>query len=88
MPVTKTAKRALRNSKAKKSVNDKLITQTEISIRKAKKSPTDKNLKEATSLLDRAVKRKIYHKNKVARLKSSLSKLLKPKTSQKTPKGK
>lgn len=77
MPVTKTAKRALRSSKQKEAVNKKLMTRLEVAVRKAKKSPTIKNVREASSLTDKAAKNKIYHKNKAARLKSQLSKLVK-----------
>jgi small subunit ribosomal protein S20 len=77
MPVTKTAERALRVSKRKKEVNDLLRKRLEIAIRKIKKSPTQKNLTDAISLIDRSAKRNLFHKNKAARLKSSLSKLIK-----------
>jgi len=79
MPVTKTAKRALRVSKRKEASNKVFMARLEVSLRKAKKSPTVKNITEAFSLLDRASKKKIFHKNKASRIKSNLSKLLKPK---------
>lgn len=81
MPVTKTAKRALRVSLRKRSVNETLRKSIEIAENKAKKSPTLKNISAVFSLADRAKKRKIVHKNKVAHLKSKFSKLL---TSKKT----
>ncbi|QQS39003.1 30S ribosomal protein S20 [Candidatus Woesebacteria bacterium] len=82
MPVTVTAKRALRGSKRKEAVNKKRMTLLSIALRKAVKSPNDKTLKTAVSLLDRANKNKLIHKNKVARIKSRLSKLgKKPKSS-------
>ncbi len=76
MPVTKTAKRALRSSARKESVNRAAISKLEVSIRLAKKSKTEKDIKLAVSLADRASKKKIIHSNKAARIKSSLSKLL------------
>jgi len=79
MPVTKTAKRALRSSRKKEEVNKKIISNLEIAIRAAKKSKTSKAIIEAISLADRASKKKVIHKNKAARIKSTLSKLL-PKT--------
>lgn len=89
MPVTKTAKRALRVSKRKKSVNDLLRSRLEIALRAAKKSPTAKSVTEAKSLIDRAAKKGLFHKNKAARLKSQISKLAKPKASKtKTAKSK
>jgi len=77
MPVTKTAKRALRVSKRKKLVNDKIVANLESSIRLAKKEKTKKTVSKAISFADRAAKVKFIHKNKAARLKSQLSKLLK-----------
>lgn len=77
MPVTKTAKRALRSSKRKAKVNAKIISGLEIAIRLAKKSHARKNILKAISLADCAAKKKTIHKNKAARIKSILSKLLK-----------
>lgn len=86
MPVTKTAKRALRSSKKKALVNRVTKTRLEIALRLAQKDKSVKTVKEAISLADRAAKRKIIHQNKAARLKSSLSKLLPKKTTKKTKK--
>jgi len=77
MPVTKTAKRALRSSKRKEASNKILISRFEVALRNAKKSPTLKNIKAATSLTDKVSKNNIFHKNKAARIKSRLSKLVK-----------
>lgn len=79
MPVTKTAKRALRSSKIKESVNKLIVSQLEVAIRKAKKLKTKDQVIKAISLTDRTAKKGVIHKNKAARLKSQLSKLL-PKT--------
>ncbi len=79
MPVTKTAKRALRGSKRKEKVNTQLRTRLEIAIRLAKRETSKKTVTEAISLVDRAAKKGLFHKNKAARLKSSLSKLTKKK---------
>lgn len=91
MPVTKTAKRALRSSKRKAEVNKKIVSNLEIALRKAKKSKTEKAVLTAISLADRAAKRHVIHKNKAARIKSTLSKLLpkaKPQKKLKTSKDK
>ncbi|MBU0572593.1 30S ribosomal protein S20 [Patescibacteria group bacterium] len=85
MPVTKTAKRALRSSKKKALINRTLKSRLEIAVRLAKKEKSGKTVGEAISLTDRAVKRNIIHRNKAARIKSGLSKLL-PKKSSKKPK--
>ncbi|HWA52233.1 MAG TPA: 30S ribosomal protein S20 [Patescibacteria group bacterium] len=81
MPVTVSAKRALRGSTKKGIINLSIIKKLEAAIRQAKKSKSDKAIKSAMSLADRAAKKHTIHKNKAARIKSSLSKL--NKTSKK-----
>lgn len=78
MPVTKTAKRALRVSKKKLTVNEALRRSLEIAEAKARKSPTAKNVSSVFSIADRAKKKKIMHANKVAHIKAAFAKLLKP----------
>ncbi len=75
MPVTKTAKRALRGSKRKEAVNKITRSNLEIAVRVAKKDKTKKSIQNAISLADRAAKKNLIHKNKAARVKSALSKL-------------
>jgi small subunit ribosomal protein S20 len=84
MPVTKTAKRALRGSLRKQRVNKALMTRLEIALRTAKKSKKEKDIRTAFSLADKAAKKKIIHKNKAARIKASLSKLTFLKKSSKS----
>ncbi len=74
MPVTKTAKRALRVSKRKQLVNKIIISRLEAAIREAKKGRKKASIIKAISLADRAAKKKIIHKNKAARIKSQLTK--------------
>lgn len=88
MPVTKTAKRALRGSLRKQKVNKALMSRLEIAMRMAKKDRKEKDIKTAISLTDRVAKKKIIHKNKAARMKSSLSKLLPSKSGKKSTKSK
>jgi ribosomal protein S20 len=85
MPVTKTAKRALRGSKNKTAVNKKITTNLEIAMRMAKRSKKTVDILKVISLADRASKKKVIHKNKAARIKSAFSKLL-PRVTPKTPK--
>jgi small subunit ribosomal protein S20 len=76
MPVSQTAKRALRSSK-RKAVQNKLIkTRLEVAIRDVKKKKTKKAAKKAVSEIDRAAKKGTIHRNKAARLKSKLAHLL------------
>ena len=76
MPVTKTAKRAVRSSKRKLSVNKLITAKLERLVKAAKKAKTKEGVSAASSIADRAVKKKVIHKNKAARIKSQLSKLL------------
>ncbi|WKZ25300.1 MAG: 30S ribosomal protein S20 [bacterium] len=76
MPVTKTAKRALRGSKRKEIVNKITLSGLEIAVKKAKKSKDLKSIQKATSLTDRAAKENTIHKNKAGRIKSQLAKLM------------
>ena len=75
MPITKTAKRALRSSKRKASVNFEIKRKLEIALRDAKKSKSLKEIKKAISLADKASKKKVIHKNKASRIKKNLFKL-------------
>lgn len=76
MPVTKTAKRALRGSKRKEIINKIILSKLEVAIKAAKKGKSKKAVETAASLADRAAKTATIHKNKAARIKSQLSKLL------------
>lgn len=86
MPVSSSAKRALRASRRKALVNKNIIKELEASIRQAKRLKTKASIQKASSLADRAAKKKVIHKNKANRIKSSLSKLVKPATKAKVAK--
>ncbi|HLD92331.1 MAG TPA: 30S ribosomal protein S20 [Patescibacteria group bacterium] len=75
MPVTKTAKRALRSSKKKESINKTILSKLEIAIKLAKKTKSKKNIESAVSLTDKAAKKKVIHANKAGNIKSQLSKI-------------
>lgn len=79
MPVTKTAKRALRVSKRKYQQNQKIRTEMEAAVRIGKNSKKREDILRAVSLVDRAAKKNVIHKNKAARIKSSLNKIAGPK---------
>ncbi len=74
MPVTTSAKKALRRDRRRKTVNLRIKKKMKAALRRAKEEPTKKNLSLAYSAIDRAVKKKVIHKNKAVRLKSRLSK--------------
>ncbi len=86
MPVTKSAKRALRGSKKKESINKLIMSKLEVAVRQAQKGKTSAKILAAVSLADKAAKKKVIHKNKAARMKSQLSKLMpeKAKSESKT----
>ena len=86
MPVTATAKRALRVSDRKALVNKNIIKELEVAIRHAKRTKTMEAVKKAASLADRAAKKHVLHKNKAGRIKSALSKLVKPAAKPKAKK--
>lgn len=79
MPAIKSAKKKLRQDKKRQLSNLKIKDALKAAIKAAKANPSDKTVKEAFSAADKAAKHFIVHKNKAARIKASLSKLL-PKT--------
>lgn len=76
MPIVKSAKKKLRADKKRKAFNRKLANILNSSIKNAEKLPSQKNIQEAISIVDKSAKKNIIHKNKASRLKSKLSKLL------------
>ncbi len=86
MPVTKTAKRALRSSEKKASVNKIITSKLSYAIRKALKSGSLKDISVVYSLADRASKKKLIHKNKASRIKARISNALAKATKKETPK--
>lgn len=85
MPVTKSAKKKLRQDKKRTLENRKAKNFLRDAIKKARKNPAEKNIIQATKLIDKAVKKYIIHRNKAARLKSSLSKLISKKNKTTAP---
>lgn len=76
MPVTKSAKKKLRQDKKRTLVNQK----TQNALKKAIKIVQKKkagDLGVLFSMIDKSVKNNFMHKNKAARLKSSLAKTVK-----------
>ncbi|MFH1832748.1 MAG: 30S ribosomal protein S20 [Candidatus Levyibacteriota bacterium] len=81
MPVTKSAKKKLRQDKERTKRNKKLLGTLKDLIHKAKKERTQNSVEDAVKMADKARKKHLIHKNKVARIKSSLAKV----TGKKTP---
>ena len=85
MPLLQNAKKALRSSKRKTAINQTLKSKTRTLIKKAKLEPTADKISAAFSTIDKSVKKNLMHKNKAARVKSGLSKLVvQTKTEKKT----
>lgn len=83
MPITSSAKKALRSSAHKAAFNLKRKDAFSDAVKKIKKLVVAKNIKEAEALLptafkaiDKACKTKLIHKNTAARKKSRLAKML------------
>lgn len=79
MPVIKSAKKKLRQDQKRTAQNNHLETLVKRAFKKALKTPSEKTVNAAISLADKAAKKNIFHKNKAARMKSTLAKLLKSK---------
>ncbi len=82
MPIIKSAKKKQRADKTKEKRNNILRSLLKKALKEAKKSPTPAHVAHATKILDKLAKNNIIHKNKAARIKSSLSKKISPKKRQ------
>src|SRR5260221_12569614 len=83
MPVIKSAKKKLRQEKKRTVANSAYTEAMKSAVKAAKKSPTEKTVSVAFTAIDKAAKKFVVHKNKAARMKSSLSHLLAGKSSKK-----
>jgi small subunit ribosomal protein S20 len=80
MPVIKSAKKKLKVDRKRESANKKTESSIDFVIKKAQKKPTPTSIREAFKAIDKGVKKNIFHKNKGARMKSKLSKLINKKS--------
>jgi small subunit ribosomal protein S20 len=78
MPVIKSAIKKLRKDRKREKENDTFRAALEKAIKAAKKAKTAKSVSSAVSIIDKAVKKNLLHKNRAARFKSQLSKLARP----------
>lgn len=76
MPVIKSAKKKLRQDKKRTVARAKQETSLKDAVKAAKSKPTAETVRLATKAADKAAKKHIIHKNKAARIKSALSKLI------------
>lgn len=73
MPVIKSAIKKLRRDKKLERENDAFRGTLEHAIKTAQKSRAKKDVSFAFSMIDKAVKKHLIHKNKAARLKSKFA---------------
>ncbi|MFA5750186.1 MAG: 30S ribosomal protein S20 [Candidatus Shapirobacteria bacterium] len=85
MPISLSAKKSLRKSLKNKKDNVLFKNKLKLSVKKFLAKPNSESLKEVYSILDKSVKKGIFHKNKTARLKSNFSKKVKDKDIVKAP---
>ena len=88
MPVIKSAIKKLRRDRKVTRANNLFRASLNHALKTANKQKTAKAVSAAVSLVDHAVKKNLMHKNRAARIKSALSKLVKPvsKSVAKAPK--
>lgn len=70
MPVTKSAKKALRQDRKRAEINQRVRTRMKNLLQKALEDPSSENIQAAYSGIDRAAKKGVIHANRAARLKS------------------
>lgn len=75
MPITKSAVKALRQTKRRTIKNKTWKEKLKIAIKKAEKEKTKEAISYAFKIIDKSAKVKIIHKNKASRIKSRISKL-------------
>lgn len=76
MPVIKSAIKKQRKDKKREKENSTFMVTVAKAVKAAQKGATPKVVAEAFSMIDRAAKKNLLHKNKAARMKAGLSKLL------------
>ncbi|HBC72336.1 MAG: hypothetical protein UX91_C0001G0045 [Candidatus Amesbacteria bacterium GW2011_GWB1_47_19] len=79
MPVTSGALRTLKADRRRAVVNIKVRDRLKEAVAAMRKKPTPGSLVKVFRAVDRAVKGKVIHKNKAARIKSRLALLVKKK---------
>ena len=80
MPVHKSAEKRLRQSQNANLRNRAVKSQIKTVVKKVETSLDEKDLKKAVSLLDKAGRKKVIHKNVASRVKSRLTRLVNQKS--------
>jgi small subunit ribosomal protein S20 len=76
MPITKQAEKKLRHDRKRTMETKRARAALQKLVKSMRKHPTQKSLTRVFSALDKAAKTHVIHKNKAARLKARLAKLL------------
>ncbi|MCX6791641.1 MAG: 30S ribosomal protein S20 [Candidatus Gottesmanbacteria bacterium] len=76
MPITKQAEKKLRHDRKRTMETKRVHAALQKLVKSMRKKPTQKSLTQVFAALDKAAKTHIIHKNKAARLKARLAKLL------------
>ena len=80
MPITSSAKKAMRRDKRRQEVNYKIRAKVKKAVDTIRRGSTDsKDISKLQSVLDRAAKTRVIHPKKASRLKSRLNKFAKSK---------
>lgn len=82
MPITKSAKKALRQQRRKTLINDKIVVAYKKAIKTFRQKPTEALLSQTFSILDQAAKKNVIRKGKADRLKARLSRLVVKETTK------
>lgn len=82
MPITASAKKALRQSVRRREENLKVMKSLKEAVKTYKKTPSANSLSLVYKKLDKAAKAGVIKSNKASRLKSRFSKILAKKTSR------
>ena len=83
MPISLSAKKSLRKSLKNNKANVAFKNNLKKIVKDFIASPSKEAFIKVTSVLDKSVKKGLNHKNKIARLKSRLSKMVPGKTAKK-----
>lgn len=77
MPISLSTKKSLRKSLKNNKENVLFKNKVKLTIKNFLAKPTEESIKEAYSVVDKAVKKGIFHFNKGSRLKAKFAKQLK-----------
>jgi len=80
LPTHKSAQKRLKTNEKSNIRNRAVKSQIRTVVKNAETSVDEASLKEAVSLLDSAARKKVIHRNKAARMKSRLARMVQKKS--------